>query len=119
MDIPKEIRLITLRDTIKTVPEGWRAQYGHGYYANDPEKQGVQSRLDALDTNSCTAKQIDEAIGNDSWTDLHCDACGTYRNEVVAQIGEEPDYEARWLDFCLPCLARLGRFAADYMERDK
>lgn len=100
----KETKLIYKRDHLDRIPQRWRSQYGHGYYANDEDKQKIQRGLDALPQGKFTADEADQIIGNKSWSKFECDICG-HDKDVLLRMGDEPDYEARWLDCCRECLA--------------
>lgn len=112
--IPDAVKLVLRRDIIKAIPSTFRQQ--HGRSLEQPSwRQGmtrgdILKQLDALDLENCSPSDVDDIIGNQSWTANDCDVCG--RNaDVIARIGDEPDYDARWQDICLPCLVRLGDWA--------
>lgn len=94
------ISIITQRDVIRTVPNGFEAQYGH-----DRRRWGkVIDALNALDVETCSASDITAIIGNDGWTSLYCEECDA-RAEALVRIGDEPDYQACWIDLCPACVA--------------
>jgi len=96
--------VITERDLIRTVPQRWDEQYKGPN--RTPDKVAISKRIRALDLESATAKDVEAAIGNDSWTELKCDECGKYVTWVV-QVGEKPDYESNTANLCRECLAQV------------
>lgn len=44
------------------------------------------------------------------WTDNRCDECHADR-DVLIRIGDEPDYDARWVDLCADCLRKASKLA--------
>jgi hypothetical protein len=108
------IKIITIRDVIKSVPERWARTYDNrcdpitptgGRDAVMPAE--IQRRLDALDMATCTKQAVDDAIGNESWTELKCDLCDL-QSPLVVRVGAEPDYDVRWIDLCPMCLAKAN-----------
>lgn len=104
----KEQKLIFKRDHLDRIPERWRRQYGKGFYLNDQSKQDIQRRLDGLTIGKFMAEEADEIIGNSSWSAFNCDMCGEDK-DVLMHMGDEPDYEAQWLDCCRECLVKAIR----------
>lgn len=97
------ISLIQKANIVAGVPERWKKQYSRPN--EDPDKQAITAALQALKGSAFTAEQVDAIIGNDSWTDNDCTECGQDFPTLV-RIGEEPDYEAQWVDLCPNCLAK-------------
>lgn len=109
------MKLITQRQLIQKVAARWREQYEpfkdesplfsvrQGLQVARSKKQ-ISEELDALDGDTATAEQVNEIIGNKSWTRQTCDEC---RNEVdaVLQVGQEPDYESSTAHLCKNCVA--------------
>ena len=96
--------LITERTKVRTVADRWRSQYSDGGPEYDREGK-IQIRLDALDTETATAADVEKLIGNSSWCwPSTCDECGdtTY---VAVMVGEEPDYESRTAVLCPGCVS--------------
>lgn len=93
------IRLIRKSDVVAGAPTRWAEQYrGYG------DKSGKTAALLALQPGF-TAEQVNDIIGNDTWTECRCDEC---REDapVLVQVGDEPDYEARWVDLCPDCISK-------------
>ena len=104
----KELKLIFKRDHLDRIPERWRTQYGKGYYLNDHHKQDIQRRLNDLEFGKFMAEEANEIIGNTSWSAFNCDLCGEDK-DVLLRMGDDPDYEAQWLDCCQECLSKALR----------
>ncbi len=116
--IPSAVELVWRRDTVTGIAERFAKQYSH--YSVAPWKQNepiesIVAKLHALDTATCDYQAIINAIGSD-WTALACDVCNVEHNDVIARIGSPPEYESRWQDICLPCLEKLGAWAAQAIE---
>lgn len=103
-----ELKIIYKRDRLDGIAQKWRNTYGHGFYANDPDKQKIQDKLDALAPKQFLPEEADTIIGNSSWTEFKCDLCKQDK-DVLMRMGEEPDYESRWLDCCQECITKALR----------
>lgn len=97
-----DMKIITERDIIRSVADRWADTYETGYYANDPEKQGILKSLRMLSTTTCSVDDVNKIIGNKSWTRMRCNECTQFTNWVI-QLGEEPDYESATASLCRPC----------------
>lgn len=107
----KEMKLVQQRDVIRGVRERWLHQYR---YSKDSDMIGlhtrrsvgeIRTRVQALDLETCSVDDVNQAIGASGWADNACDFCdGTH--ETTVQMGDEPDYKARYLNVCKPCLGR-------------
>jgi len=66
---------------------------------------GDKSRHDIYDLlkKATSADEVDEIVGNKSWTRVTCNECDRDVN-VAVQLGEEPDYESNTATICLECL---------------
>ena len=113
------ITIVTKRDVIRSVPKAFRTQYGRnpGEVAAWSKSQKTKGELvnaaDALDVETCTAEEMDAAIET-KWCGHKCDECDLEKDALV-RIGQEPDYEARWVDICSDCLA----LAADRLDKSQ
>lgn len=98
------MKLITERDLIRSVPSLWLRHYG----AEDEEedKKLIGQKLNMLDTNTCSAEDIYNIIGNRSWTRQTCSECSRDVSAVV-RVGEEPDYESATAYLCLDCAEKV------------
>lgn len=109
-------RPIQRRDIVLTVRDRWLNQYKS--YADD-QKVGwsnktagqIRKELAALDLAACAPADVDAVLGTSGWAKNECDECDE-DFPVVIQVGQEPDYEARWQNLCPTCLAELAAFAA-------
>lgn len=97
------MRLITLRDTIKSVPDSFAKQY---HRTCDSSKIQKLVQLKNLDTEIATVEDITLIIGNNSWTKLTCDECGEHVQAVV-MVGQEPDYESATVCLCKSCASKV------------
>lgn len=100
------ITIFTTREHIRTVADRWRAAYqgadGSWSMYGGNRRQKYEA-LAALDPETATSGDVERIIGNSSWTHLHCDCCEA-DVDVVAEIGETPDYESRTASVCEECL---------------
>ncbi len=91
-------------DLAPTVAQRWRKQYG----PTPVEKFAVtQRRLDELGADA-TYEDVEQIIGNQSWTRVYCDLCTHYATEWV-RLGDRPDYDSPTIHACLPCLRDVCR----------
>jgi hypothetical protein len=107
------LRLYTLRDCLSTIADTWRTQYGTGPYkwTVPSNAQAVYNRLSLLDGLTCTRDEVDQAIGNDSWTNLRCDLCRAEKLDAVLRYtSSHPDEEPQ-VDFCLKCFGEAAKTA--------
>lgn len=97
---------VLLRSEIcQRAPERWAQQYRN---TSDEHKARITERLLALSPQDRTPEKIDEIIGNTSWTRNVCDECGE-NHDLLIMIGEEPDYDARWVELCAGCLLAAAK----------
>jgi len=108
------MKIITERDKIKSVPKRWNKQYGVGNHSND--KIVIMNKLNNLDLNTATAKQIDNIIGNKTWTNDTCSECGKYSSPVV-MIGQKPDYGSCTVWICVDCLKRIFKLTKHLLDK--
>jgi hypothetical protein len=93
---------ISVQPDPNIVAARWRGQYR----GRETEKQ---SRLDALENP--TREQIEEIIGNRSWTRQTCDECGI-EAELLMEFG--CDYPT---SVCLSCLGKAADILKDELSR--
>ena len=91
--------LITRQNLADKAAQRWGEQY-----AVNPtsEQTTILARLNALPPGA-PPDDIDQIIGNGSWTKLECDECGTIVDAII-QLGQEPDYESSTASVCFDCL---------------
>jgi len=99
------VRVITTRDRIKGVAESWKAQYySKGGWVAPIYGRGreyVFLNLQKLNLNTCKKEDVDNIIGNTSWTDLTCNECNRHRNSLVILEKSESYFE-----ICPSCLTK-------------
>ena len=86
-------------------------QYYPQYKGGPFYTQERYSRMLTLDPENCTVEQFNEALGVGHWTENRCDECGEDFDTLV-HVGQEVDYEARWVELCKGCLLK----AAEVLE---
>ena len=96
------IGLVLKSQIVAGVPARWAKHYKDYRSWGYAEKATITERLSALPPGF-TAEQVDEIIGNKSWTSNECTECGKDA-PVLVRVGEEPAYEARWVELCPDCL---------------
>jgi len=111
--------LTTQRDLIRSVAARWRKQYEPftddrplfswrtGQQLPPLNKKQIAEKLDALDPETATAAEVNDTIGNASWTRLSCDECGK-ETDATLQVGEEPDYESQTACLCRSCVEKAA-----------
>lgn len=110
------MRLVYKRDIVRNTPARWLKQYSRN---RDDEKTGwaqretfgkIRRKLAALDLDTCTAADVDAALGT-VWTGNVCDDCER-DFPVLVHIGPDPDYDARWQTLCASCVAKAAKLLA-------
>ena len=96
------VHVITPRALIRQVADHWRRQYptakGNDHFAV------IWRKLVELDKEVATAAEVNEIIGNPSWTVMPaCEQCGIVKS-AVAVVGEEEYYDSRTAYLCRECL---------------
>lgn len=94
---------ITERSLIETIVRRWDQHYSPGRLGPDE----IREQLASLNLAIATVAEINEIIGNDSWTSLSCNECGKRCTELM-QLGTEEDYfhEGRIIVCCKDCLIK-------------
>lgn len=99
------------RDIIRGVRARWLDQYKNYRadqtlgFANGRTVGVVRAALERLDLETCSAADVDAAIGASGWVKNGCDECdGDF--PVLLRFGQEPDYDARWWSLCPDCLGK-------------
>ncbi len=86
-------------------PSRWKRAYVDrlgDWVSND--KKGIYDRLIALGKNPIP-EQVDEIIGNSSWTRLVCHECKASVGKVII-LGEPGDYESATVHLCWSCIKK-------------
>ena len=92
------MEVISKKKLIKDVAKRWSSQYPTG---GDGDKAIIYRNLVAQQPE--TEDEVEEIIGNRSWTRNDCGECGKDVS-VLVQLGQEPDYESSTAYVCLDCL---------------
>jgi len=108
-----DVTRIYRRDIIRGVLERFKDQYSHyNYYSeigsgSTLEAVGLKiARLSKLDLETASCEDVDKAMNLTGWVDLNCEFCDA-NVESLTRLGNEPDYEARWVDICDECLGKI------------
>lgn len=117
------IEVITKRDVIRGVKERWEEQYRD--YAPDfkfitasPNVRTktvgeVREALEKLDLETCSSEDVDKAMGGiGGWANNCCSECGK-DSQFLIHIGEQPDYEAQWVELCVLCMEKALKTLKD------
>lgn len=101
MQVREERKIVlTFRaNVVKAAPDRWATQYS-GSYRNDETERKTERLLALKAAGPFTAEQVNEIIGNSSWTELRCSECRD-DVEVLAVFGGD-DYD--WQNVCANCL---------------
>ncbi len=86
--------------------EMWNDQYGTGQHLSDVYNQLVQLEIP-------TKEQIDEIIGNDTWTTLICSECFDEGLDYLIVLGELMIGDG--YGFCPNCLNKANVLSVEYM----
>lgn len=105
------MRLITVRQNIREVAARWASQYPALLTMKDPSRRAIHEQLLALDVETATAEQVNNIIGNDTWTRVDtCQECGVDGHSAVAELG---DADHLWDDpavtVCKACLFKAAQ----------
>lgn len=105
-DSKTPMRIVTMRELIRSVPEHWRASYERTeYWLSDrwgESKQETYKRLLKLNLETCTPADVTAVIGNSSWTYLRCDECGASVDQVL--MFGTAGYETSTHSLCAKCV---------------
>ena len=104
------MHIITKRDAIKNAIKSFRESYGEGSWGADSRGRLIGSELAALDAETVTTEEVNQIIGNASWTHLCCDECGSTVEDVIIEVGQEPDYESATARLCTSCVIKAALF---------
>lgn len=101
------MKLVTIRDLIRQVPERWKAQYcyaeGKWGKTMGGDTSLVYKGLAALDRETATPEQVAAIIGNGSWSQLLCNECGQNVDAIV-ELGQPPDHDSSTANVCVSCM---------------
>lgn len=98
--------LITKQQLASVAKDLWNEQYSCRSSGGD--KEVIYNNLVALGDNP-SPEDVNEVIGNSSWTNIICSACGESVDSAV-ELGEE-GYDTDHVYACKECLTKaLGLF---------
>ena len=96
------MKVITPEMLAATAAKRWREQYKGSGHSFAPS---VLAKLKALGDKPSPA-QVNEAIGNDTWTvPPSCSECNG-RARTVVQLGQESDYASSTVWLCVVCVSK-------------
>jgi len=98
------MRIISRKLRAMQAAQAWRSQYFVGAQWGrtvSGDTKVVYDKLVSLG-NSPKPEKVNEVIGNDSWTNVHCHECGQKVDKVV-QVGEPEDYQSATAGICASC----------------
>lgn len=104
------MRLITKQHLANIAKDRWRAQYYQNseWYSYGSDKEVKYNNLVALGDNP-SPNDVNEVIGNISWTNITCSECKESVDSVV-ELGEV-GYDTEYGYACKDCLTKaLGLF---------
>ena len=76
------MRPFNQRLKIRTIAKRWNDNYKN-LYERMPDKLEILKALEKLDTEKCTAEDIEKIIGNKTWTHFLCMTCEEYQHRGV------------------------------------
>lgn len=106
------MKFISERDTIKAAIPNFIKNYDNkpGSYDKDNSKCNA---LKKLNPDTCTKDEVNDIIGNVSWTTRLCGDCDNYCSDVF-EVGQNPDYDSRTAYLCFSCVAKLSKLAREH-----
>jgi len=99
------MKKITKNQKIDNVLVRWNRQY-KDYESTAKLLNRTVGNIRALLSNlpkDATEKQVEDIIGNSSWTSNECNECGK-DDDTVIRLGTDQDYEPNVFDICIKCL---------------
>ena len=102
------MKILTVQELANTAKDRWKRQYFHsGVWKHGVDKNTVYKNLVDLGENP-TPEQINEVIGNNSWTRLECSVCNKEVDTVVILSCYDSDFY-----ICKKCLNKCSRLVRD------
>ena len=105
------IQTITVRDMIRDLPTKWYNNYApffnDSYYLGEfrLNKKEIYERLLKMNLETVSVKDINDLIGNDSWTNITCTTCGTENLKTAVNIKKTVGNHGIYL--CPVCIAKI------------
>ena len=98
------MKILTVQELANTAKDRWRIQYFYdGSWKHGSDKKTVYENLVSLGENP-TPSQINEVIGNNSWTRLGCSVCNKEVDTVVVFSSDDS-----YFYLCKKCLNKSTR----------
>lgn len=94
--------IITKAQVVADVPDTWARQYDTRVFRVSEEQKEITSKLRGL-PKGFTAGQVEEIIGNKSWTRILCEEC----EEEVEALAEFRSGE-RFVHVCEVCIRKAA-----------
>jgi len=107
---PGRVRFDSCERQFESVAKRWRQQY----FRNGRWGGTIYGSADETYAKIRECKTVADlyALGLKNWVSERCALCGS-EPDAWLEVGDEPDYEARWLTICLPCAEHLGAIATE------
>jgi hypothetical protein len=99
------MKLITRKMLAKEAAEKWKDAYYSEEIGWEYRFFKVYERLVALGEDP-DPDDVDNAIGNNSWTKTACSECDEVEGVLRLRIGGEPDYDSNMVYLCAECLEK-------------
>lgn len=96
------MKILDRKKLASTACERWARVYDSGRYGED--KLLILENLKKLGKNP-TPDDVDNIIGNKTWTNLLCSECGEYKEKIII-VGQEPNYESSTAYLCNDCVRK-------------
>ena len=98
------MKILTVQELANAAKDRWKRQYFYsGVWKHGSDKKTVYENLVSLGENP-TPSQINEVIGNNSWTRLECSEC----NKEVDTVVVFSSYDS-YFYLCKKCLNKSTR----------
>ena len=108
------MKVITQRDLIRTVVKRWHEAYAHdGNTQSGAQRLAQYHRLQKLDLETATHRQVTRITGDPIWSSPQCINCNKYVFLAVRMGNDNPSIHEDSFDICGECL-----FEAVDLERE-
>ena len=114
------MNIITRREKIANVAQAWKKQYyerNKWIYNTQGDKEAKYNRLMRLPSDA-TEHDIEEIIGNDSWTGVDCNICEDEHCIAVIGLGRSAEYGEPLAWVCLACLQEAAISLKTVVDND-
>ena len=112
------MNIITRREKIANVAQAWKRQYYDGRrWTYKADHQVTYNRLMQLSPNA-TEHDVEEIIGNDSWTGVECNICEDEHCVAVIGLGWSDEHGEPLAWACLACLQEAATSLETVIDND-